>query len=38
MCVLALRDRGVLQSHAANEFVKPTDDSRKNQALEAVNN
>jgi len=36
MCVVTLRDRGVMQGHAAIEFVKPIDDSRKNQILEAV--
>jgi DNA-binding CsgD family transcriptional regulator len=36
MCVVTLRDRGVMQGHAAIEFIKAIEDSRKNQVLEAV--
>jgi DNA-binding CsgD family transcriptional regulator len=36
MCVVQMRDRGVLQGHVVIEFSKPIDDSQKNQVLEAI--
>jgi DNA-binding CsgD family transcriptional regulator len=36
MCVVQMRDRGVLQGHVVIEFSKAIDDSQKNQVLEAI--
>ena len=36
MCVVTLRDRGVMQGHCAIEFAQPVADSQKHQILEAI--
>jgi DNA-binding CsgD family transcriptional regulator len=36
LCVIALRDRGVMQGHVVIEFAQPVADNEKHRALEAI--
>jgi len=36
LCVIALRDRGVMQGHVVIEFAHPVPDNEKHRALEAI--